>query len=121
MTTEAEQRAVVVRTAQALGPSGLGVNRSGNISARWSNGMLITPTGVPYPALDAGSIVFLDPEVGGREGELAPSSEWRMHAALYRAFPECEAVVHCHSPAATALACAGRSIPAFHYMVAAAA
>lgn len=120
MTTEAAQRALVVKTAKALAPSGLGVNRSGNVSARWTNGMLITPTGVSYAAMDAASIVFLDLEGRGRAGELKPSSEWRMHAALYRAFPACGAVVHCHSPAATALACAGKSIPAFHYMVAAA-
>ena len=118
--TETELRADVVRAAQALGPAGLGVNRSGNVSARYGEGMLITPTGVPYSALQPGSIVFLDLDGGGRGGELAPSSEWRMHAALYAAFPTCGAVVHCHSPAATALACAGRSIPAFHYMVAAA-
>jgi len=120
VTTEQALRAAVVRTAQALGPAGLGVNRSGNVSARWREGMLITPTGVAYAALEAASMALLDLEGAGRQGELAPSSEWRMHAALYRAFPECRAVVHCHSPAATALACAGRSIPAFHYMVAAA-
>nr|UXE45246.1 5-(methylthio)ribulose-1-phosphate aldolase [uncultured bacterium] len=118
MTTEAALRAAVVKIAQALSPAGLGVNRSGNVSVRWREGLLITPTGVAYPALDAGSIAFLDLEGRRRKGELAPSSEWRMHAALYRAFPACGAVVHCHSPAATALACAGKSIPPFHYMVA---
>jgi L-fuculose-phosphate aldolase len=120
VTREPELRAGVVRAAQALGPAGLGVNRSGNVSARCDDGMLITPTGVPYAALAPGSIVFLDLGGGGRAGELSPSSEWRMHAALYAAFADCGAVVHCHSPAATALACAGRAIPPFHYMVAAA-
>ncbi|HEY1426628.1 MAG TPA: class II aldolase/adducin family protein [Caulobacteraceae bacterium] len=120
MTDEAALRAAVVQAAQALGPSGLGVNRSGNVSARCGEAMLITPTGVPYAALDPASIVSLDLEGRGRAGELAPSSEWRMHAALYAAFAACGAVVHCHSPAATALACAGRPIPPFHYMVAAA-
>ena len=120
MTDEAALRAAVVQTAQALGPSGLGVNRSGNVSARCGEGLLVTPTGVPYPELDPASIVRLDLDGRGQPGELAPSSEWRMHAALYAAFPACGAVVHCHSPAATALACAGRRVPPFHYMVAAA-
>jgi L-fuculose-phosphate aldolase len=120
VTRESELRADVVHAVQALGPAGLGVNRSGNVSARCGEGMLITPTGVPYAALAPGSIVFLDLDGGGRAGELAASSEWRMHAALYAAFLDCGAVVHCHSPAATALACAGRPIPPFHYMVAAA-
>ena len=41
-----------------------------------------------------------------------------MHAAVYRARPEVQAIVHTHSPHATALACAGRGIPPFHYMIA---
>ena len=41
-----------------------------------------------------------------------------MHAAIYAARPDVEAVVHTHSPSATALACAGRGIPPFHYMIA---
>lgn len=52
------------------------------------------------------------------DGGLEPSSEWRMHAAIYAAHPEADAIVHCHSRHATALACCGRGIPAFHYMVA---
>ena len=41
-----------------------------------------------------------------------------MHAALYRARPEVGAIVHAHPVYATALACAGRAVPSFHYMVA---
>ncbi|MGE3246488.1 MAG: class II aldolase/adducin family protein, partial [Beijerinckiaceae bacterium] len=51
-------------------------------------------------------------------GRLRPSSEWRFHAALYLSKAECGAVVHNHSPRATALSCARRGIPAFHYMIA---
>jgi L-fuculose-phosphate aldolase len=47
-----------------------------------------------------------------------PSSEWRMHAAIYRARDDVNAIVHTHSPHATALACAGLGIPPFHYMIA---
>jgi L-fuculose-phosphate aldolase len=52
------------------------------------------------------------------EGQRRPSSEWRLHADILRQRPEAQAVVHCHSTSATALACHGRGIPAFHYMVA---
>ncbi|HUZ11681.1 MAG TPA: class II aldolase/adducin family protein [Caulobacteraceae bacterium] len=120
MSDELRLRAQIVAAARALAPAGLGVNRSGNVSARFEDGLLITPTGVAYEALTPASLVFLRPDGSGREGEFAPSSEWRMHGALYGERPQCGAVVHCHSPAATALACAGRRIPAFHYMVAAA-
>jgi L-fuculose-phosphate aldolase len=41
-----------------------------------------------------------------------------MHAAVYAARPDAAAIVHTHSPRATALACAGRGIPPFHYMIA---
>jgi L-fuculose-phosphate aldolase len=41
-----------------------------------------------------------------------------MHAAIYASKPEAAAIVHTHSPQATALACAGRGIPPFHYMIA---
>jgi L-fuculose-phosphate aldolase len=46
-----------------------------------------------------------------------PSSEWRLHAAIYAARPEVKAVVHTHSPRATALSCARKGIPPLHYMV----
>ena len=47
-----------------------------------------------------------------------PSSEWRFHRDIYAAYPDAGAVVHTHSPFATALACQSMSIPAFHYMIA---
>jgi L-fuculose-phosphate aldolase len=55
-----------------------------------------------------------EPDAGGAR----PSSEWRMHAAIYARRPDAGAIVHTHSPRATALACAGRGIPPFHYMIA---
>jgi L-fuculose-phosphate aldolase len=79
--------------------------------------MLITPSGVSYDRLDAGSLVAVDAD-GTPHGSLAPSSEWRFHLAIYAARPEAGAVVHSHSPHATALACLGRPMPAFHYEVA---
>src|SRR5574339_562876 len=47
-----------------------------------------------------------------------PSSEWRFHRDIYGAFPEAQAIVHAHPVHCAALACLGRGIPAFHYMVA---
>ncbi|MDF1748650.1 MAG: class II aldolase/adducin family protein, partial [Alphaproteobacteria bacterium] len=51
-------------------------------------------------------------------GQLLPSSEWRMHADIYRQRPEAQAVVHAHPTFCTALSCRREGIPAFHYMVA---
>jgi L-fuculose-phosphate aldolase len=46
-----------------------------------------------------------------------PSSEWALHAAVYRECPEAGFIAHTHADACTALACLGTPLPAFHYMV----
>ncbi|WP_297609135.1 class II aldolase/adducin family protein [uncultured Sutterella sp.] len=113
-------RRAVIETARELNSRGINVNKSGNISARFRDGFLITPTGIPYETLLPEDIVFIDFESGGFQGRRLPSSEWEMHAEVYLARPDAGAVAHCHSAYATALACQNMPIPAFHYMVAAA-
>ena len=114
-------RAAVIATARAMNSSGINVNKSGNVSVRCQRGprtgFLLTPTGVPYERLVADDVVFVD-DRGEAVGRCKPSSEWRFHASIYGARNDVEAVVHTHSSHATALACHGLSIPAFHYMVA---
>jgi L-fuculose-phosphate aldolase len=114
----ADQRSELVAVAQALDAAGLVPNKSGNVSSRTPTGFLITPAGVPYAELTAGMLAALRLDGESGSGGPRPSSEWRMHAAVYGARPEVQAIVHTHSPMATALACAGRGIPAFHYMIA---
>ena len=116
---EADLRQRVVETARALNASGINQGTSGNVSARIDGGLLITPTSLPYEQMQPADLVALD--LQGQplhEGQRRPSSEWRLHADILRQRPEAQAVVHCHSTSATALACHGRGIPAFHYMVA---
>lgn len=120
MTEAAALRAEIIAAARALGPADLGVNRSGNVSARFGAGFLITPTGAPYETLTPDQIAFVTLAEGEASGPLTPSSETPFHLAIYRARPDLMAIVHCHSPHATALACTGQGIPPFHYMVAAA-
>ena len=99
--------------------SGLSPGRSGNISARWRDGMLITASGVLPGDMSADAdVVFVDGNAAWAAGSKAPSSEWRFHKAVYERRPTANAVVHCHSRFATGLACAHIPIPAFHYMVA---
>jgi L-fuculose-phosphate aldolase len=114
-------REEIIATANAMNATGLSPGKSGNVSARNAAGnVLITPTGVAYAALKPGDIVTLDGQGNVLAGGLQPSSEWHFHVAVYNARPEIGAIVHAHSLYATALACARREIPAFHYMVAAA-
>lgn len=114
---ELRVRKAVIATALQMSESGLSPGRSGNVSCRWKSGMLITPSGLAYRDIKPGQVVFVDDD-GAFEGELKPSSEWRFHLAAYRVRDDAGAVVHTHSMHATVLACAHKSIPAFHYMVA---
>ena len=84
---------------------GLFSGTSGNMSCRIApDEMLITPTSVRYDVLRAQDIVYMKLDGTVLEGELQPSSEWRMHAAVYKAYGETNAVFHTHSPYATAFA-----------------
>lgn len=118
--TEFELRRRIVATARALVSRRLTSGRSGNVSARRRDGFLVTPSGMSYETMEAGDVVALGPGGESRGSRRVPSTEWRLHAALYRDRPEVHAVVHAHPVYATALACTGREIPPFHYMVAAA-
>lgn len=115
---DATLRERIIAISQALDAAGLVPNKSGNVSCRSAGGFLITPAGKPYRDLAPGDLVELpkhgEPPASGRR----PSSEWRMHAAIYAGRPDAAAIVHTHSPRATALACAGHGIPPFHYMIA---
>lgn len=107
----------LVETAVSMNHKGLNQGRSGNVSARFGDGMLITASGCHFDEITPEHIVETDLD-GHFKGPLKPSSERSFHAAIYRRRPDAKAVVHVHSPWATTLACMRRSIPAFHYMVA---
>lgn len=109
----------IVDTCLAMNASGINQGKSGNVSARFGDAMLVTPSGVSYDALKPMDVVLLGLDgTPVEDGQLLPSSEWRMHADIYRARPEAQAVVHAHPTFCTALACQRIGIPAFHYMVA---
>ena len=118
---ETTLRAAVIATARHMNALGINRGSSGNVSARWRDesfdGFLITPSGLPYEHVEPNDIVAM--AMGGTaRGTRLPSSEWRFHRDIYAARSDADAVVHIHSPFATTLACLGRGLPAFHYMVA---
>jgi L-fuculose-phosphate aldolase len=118
---ERELRYALIEACRTMNATGLNQGTSGNISARFGNAILITPSGVPYDDLEPGDLGRMPLEGGGKwEGPLEVSSEWRFHLEIMRRRPEVGAVVHAHSPYATALAICNREIPACHYMIAAA-
>jgi L-fuculose-phosphate aldolase len=115
---DAALREGVVATCRELTRRGLTYGTSGNVSVRRDQrSFFISPTGSVYEDLEAADIALM--EFDGRWfGRRRPSSEWRFHRDLLRARDDIGAIVHTHSRYATALACNGTGIPAFHYMVA---
>ncbi len=86
---------------------------SGNISALDENkGILISPSGFCLDEVDEKSIVTINNGQVDPENNLKPSSEWKIHQAIYNARPDIKAVVHAHPPKGTALAIAGKDLTA---------
>jgi len=110
-------RRAVIDACLEAGRRGINQGSSGNASVRVDGGMLVTASALAYDAMEVEDVVFVD-TAGGSHGRCRPSSEWPFHQAIYAERPDVRAVVHLHSPAATALATLRRGIPAFHYMVA---
>lgn len=106
-------RVKVALAYRTLGERGLIRHSSGNVSLRVGENILITPTGVPYFRLRPAQIVAMDEE-GRVLGPGQPSSEWRMHLVILRTRPEINAVIHTHSPYATAVACSFQYLPILH-------
>jgi L-fuculose-phosphate aldolase len=99
-----------------LGRDRLIVGSSGNVSARTAEGMVITRSGASPSAAEAPAMARVT-LAGAALNDVTASSEWAMHAAIYRQHPAARVIVHTHADACTALACLGLPLPAFHYMV----
>ena len=122
-----ELKKEVIKYAQKLNSTNLSPLRSGNVSIRATKdnveGFLLTPSGKRYEDLVLEDIVFLAlrEEYNNLKlfnSSLNPSSEWRFHQDIYLKKIEAKAIVHAHSPHATAVSAHGKPIPAFHYMIA---
>ena len=118
------QRNKIIEYSLKLNSTNLSPLRSGNISLRSEEngiqGYLITPSGKKYETLKSEDIVFmgLNEEAENNDSVNKPSSEWRFHRDIYVNKKDAEAIVHAHSPHATAVSSHGKSIPPFHYMIA---
>ena len=117
MTDDDQLRQSVIDAACAMHRDRLTVANSGNISIRVDDSVLITPSGVPYERLKPADLVRLTLSGEKTGGKLKPSSEWKIHCDIYRQKREVKAIVHAHSPSATALSVLRKPVPAFHYMV----
>jgi L-fuculose-phosphate aldolase len=122
-----KEREEVIKYSKKLNSTNLSPLRSGNISIRGIQddieGFFITPSGKKYENLKPEDIVFLSLNedkdfLSWFNSGKNPSSEWRFHQDIYKNKWEAKAVVHAHSPNATAVSTHEKSIPPFHYMIA---
>ena len=118
---ERDLRQAIIDKCLWMNSSGFNQGTSGNISARWGDQMLVTPSATPYEQLTPEMIAAIPiaDDRGTWAGPLKPSTEWRFHRDILRARPDAGAVVHTHSTFATVLAIARKEIPSCHYMIAA--
>jgi L-fuculose-phosphate aldolase len=107
----------LVTTAKRMSSLGLTPGMSGNVSVRSERGLLVTPSGMPYDALQADDVVQLAPDGSARPGQRVPTSEWRLHHDILATRTDVQAIVHTHSLFCTALSMLRRPLPAVHYMI----
>jgi L-fuculose-phosphate aldolase len=113
-------REAIVEKCRWMNAIGLNQGTSGNISARYGDRMLITPSAIPYDIMTGAMIASMpiEGEYGAWEGRHRPSTEWRFHLDIMKDRPGVGAIVHTHATYATILSIARKPIPACHYMVA---
>ena len=102
VSTEPEARAAIVRACRHLSAAGLSPGSSGNVSIRVGSRIIATPTGSSLRAVTEDELAATPAD---QEGVPRPTKELPLHAAMYAAHPAATAVVHLHSPYATAIAC----------------
>lgn len=121
LMTENQIRKKIIALCLQMNATGLNQGTSGNISARFKQFMLITPSGIPYEDLKPADIAKM--KVEGDDiswtGPSKPSSEWHFHRAILQENSDLHAVVHTHSTFSTVVSIAREDIPACHYMIAA--
>jgi L-fuculose-phosphate aldolase len=118
---ENQIRKKIIALCLQMNATGLNQGTSGNISARFKEFMLITPSGIPYEELKPADIakMTVDDDDFSWTGPSKPSSEWHFHRAILKAKPDIHAIVHTHSTFASVVSIARDDIPACHYMIAA--
>jgi len=114
----AEVRDELVRVCRELSAAGLMPGTSGNVSAREGDLIAVSPSGVDYASLDADMVGVHRLDGDPVDAPLRPTSELRLHLAVYAALAATRAIVHTHPVAATALSTVADELPAIHYQVA---
>lgn len=111
-------RTVISEQGREMIEQGLTTGVGGNLSKRADESLVaISPSGIPYERITPTMVPVVDLDGERVAGDEDPSTETPMHTRIYRNRPEVDAVVHTHSPYATALSSLGDPIPPSHYLV----
>lgn len=96
--------------SKRLYQKGMSPAKSGNISVKTKNGILISTSGTCLNDMDENDIVLIDYDGNIKEGNKKPSSEKIMHSEIYTQRDDISAIIHCHCPLITAFSVAGQPI-----------
>ena len=113
---EENLRKKIIDTCLKIEIKKLNQGKTGNVSHRWRNGILITPSGIDYDKLNYKDIVFVD--INGKAvGERLPSSEWRFHLNIIKNRKEVDSIIHNHPVYGTGFSMLRKEIKSFHYLI----
>lgn len=114
-----QTRQAMIDACLWMNAQGLNTGTSGNISVRTDDGVLITPSGVPYADMTPDMMVTIPLDASPPDDlPMKPSTEWSFHQRLHQARPDMPVVLHAHPAYCSTLAVQRQAIPACHYMVA---
>lgn len=115
---EEKARNEIIQYGKIILEENLTFGEGGNLSIRYDENMLITPSAVPYNDLQKHEIVYMDYKGKVIKGNLKPSSEYRLHALIYETRPEAKAIIHTHSKYISVLAAINEELKAANYLIA---
>ncbi len=103
----------MIEKCRLLEKMGYFIGTWGNISVRVPEGFIVTPSRVEYAVITPADFVTVAPDGTIVDGRRLPSSETEIHRLVLNKKPEVGAIIHSHSPCATAVSCLHQTIPVF--------
>jgi len=106
-------KAEMIAKCRCLQELGYFVGTWGNMSVRVPEGFIVTPSRVQYTVIEPSDFVTVSLDGTVVAGHRVPSSETEIHRAVLIKKRDAGAIIHSHSPYATAVSCLHQSIPVF--------